>query len=277
MNAQSESLLFALLAAAIWATECFARVPMTTWCFTRDPRGTRATRGDRLPHWAGAGLDFLWPLPPFGFATLVPERPRPGRTNVEAIRKRVARIARATRLLVPLQSALFVVVAGTLATAAVIEIPLLAWPGIGITALVLHFGIGVAMLRARRALRKEVTIPRSAVALTFASPFASMRANDAFWRRAFDEEDPLAVARVLCDPDTFDQVARMTWFGTSEEARDERSRLLEKLGRPVEDLLAPPLRSDPQVRAYCPRCFEQFRIEGELCPDCEGIRTRPFD
>jgi hypothetical protein len=264
----TEALPFAAIAAAIYASECFVRVEPAAWCFRRTPRGVDARRGAELPAWAGKGLAARWPFPPFGAAMIVPDRDG---LDIRAIRARADRLARGLRGLVLLQGALFVLLAGMLTAASAIDLPLLAWPLAGGAIVLLHAGIGVATVRARKRLAAD--IPRSAVAQVFVSPFASMRASDAFWRDAFKGDDPLGVAHVLCGPAEFERVARALWLGRPTDAR---ARFLTKVGWPPGRLLAPPLPSEPDSTGYCPRCFAQFRIARGACPDCGHSEIVPL-
>lgn len=63
-------------------------------------------------------------------------------------------------------------------------------------------------------------------------------------------------------------------------AREAWSRAIERWAGSqfgsAEVLLAPPAKESDRIRAYCPRCAQQFEREGGECPDCAGLELKSF-
>ena len=129
-------------------------------------------------------------------------------------------------------------------------------------------------------------------------PVAGIRAKDVVLRDLFAEFHPLAVARVLCEPEEFGRVAARTlreftfpipanaaaadepgvqcesWF--RERQSTALRRFLKEAELNPEELLAPPPRSSSKSVSYCPRCCQQYALSPGECRDCGGIPLLPL-
>ncbi len=128
-------------------------------------------------------------------------------------------------------------------------------------------------------------------------PPAGMRARDFLSRPALERFHPLALAKALCADDAFAALAGRTlrelryplpteattsgdaqpiWEWHRQTLLEEAEGLVTQGGLSVNQLTAVPARSEPESRAFCPRCNIQFtRTEG-TCSDC-GVALQRFD
>ena len=112
------------------------------------------------------------------------------------------------------------------------------------------------------------------------SPAEAMTAERVFGREVMTGLHPLAVARVACDRREFaDLASRFVRALGSEGNEVERSRVyafLREEGLEPNALKTPPTR-DPNSRAYCPRCLQQFVLDEGDCPSCGPVPLTPFE
>jgi hypothetical protein len=128
-------------------------------------------------------------------------------------------------------------------------------------------------------------------------PPVAIRACDLITESLLSHFNPLVVGQLLLDGDRYRDFAVRTLRNLQHPLLDSSTdrRALEICGwqnrlllhtafaylREVahlkENLLAPPLPDDAEVRAYCPRCLVQFSQEAGACSDCPGVKLLPFD
>ncbi len=166
--------------------------------------------------------------------------------------------------------------------------------------------IAVLYRRAHRVLYPDDRGDRaSGLAMLLLVPPAAVRACDGLARNLVAGYDVLAVARVVCDRETFARLAGrvlrdLTYparpvcpAGEAGSASDSESlriatearhradvlahyvRFLEREGEPVDTLLGAP-KPDEGALSYCPRCHEQFLLAGGECTACGGIPLVEF-
>jgi hypothetical protein len=141
-----------------------------------------------------------------------------------------------------------------------------------------------------RAARRSVL-----VRFCFFPPLA-MRAYDFVTHRVAAHFHPVALAMVLADSRTADQVIRETlrhlrypatsaeadpvadatqaWFRAAEESA--LRTVLVARGLEPETYLAPPARVDEQSLTYCPRCETAYAVSSGMCSDCPGVVLEAF-
>lgn len=141
-----------------------------------------------------------------------------------------------------------------------------------------------------RAARRSVLIR-----LCFFPPLA-MRAYDFLAHRLAAHFHPVALAMVLADSQTMDQVIRKTlrhlrypvtstevdtiadatqaWFRSVAEAALQ-ARLFAR-GLQTETYLTPPTRVDDQSLTYCPHCETAYAVPSGICSDCPGVVLEAF-
>ena len=130
------------------------------------------------------------------------------------------------------------------------------------------------------------------------SPATAARACDVLSRPLLEAYHPLAVARVLCSPGRFHEVAQDFWRefkhppplasqqgdSLAQETQTYARTLLDsimtdflkRVGIEPADLLAPPAPGDETCRSYCPRCLAQFTTVTGTCADCGGLALVRF-
>jgi hypothetical protein len=135
------------------------------------------------------------------------------------------------------------------------------------------------------------------IAMMLFVPTAAMRAPATLSRNLLGSFHPLAVASVLCPPETFRRLAQTTLLSlnhvahpsasadeTSEDAISvwfysrmlrQLSTVVQKNGLDPSELLRPP-SPDPDALSYCPRCHAQFVVASGVCPDCENVALIGF-
>lgn len=89
-----------------------------------------------------------------------------------------------------------------------------------------------------------------------------------FARVAADWHHPLTVEG------TWGEAERATLAWQSRLALDEALHAFPELGEELSERV--PLRLDPAMNAYCPRCGGQYATEAETCPDCPGVRLEQW-
>ncbi len=130
------------------------------------------------------------------------------------------------------------------------------------------------------------------------SPAGTMRGLTAISVALLADFHPLAAGRALLGEDQFRALARLALRDLAEplrpvypttEAAAIRAidahrgalqaalvALVQKAGIDVDELLAPPAPEGPDVRAWCPRCEQQYAVPSGCCNDCGGIELAPF-
>jgi hypothetical protein len=150
-------------------------------------------------------------------------------------------------------------------------------------------------VRAHKALYPDAKDQRFTDALSVAlSPAGALRATDPLLKDLLREFHPVAVARLLCRPATFEAFASQTLRELAfprrpdTESEVEQTRLwwqhaqlaalksfLLKSGIDPAQWLAAPVR-DPECRSFCQRCWSQFvQCEG-ICPECGDLALLTF-
>jgi hypothetical protein len=126
----------------------------------------------------------------------------------------------------------------------------------------------------------------------------AIRAPDILARHLLENFHPLALARVLCPRESFEEFARQVLLDSryplfpvspkSDPAavaaeqwfRDAAMNAVEKYvasaGLQPVGLTAPPLPAEPANRSYCARCGAQFVMTEGSCADCGGRPLQPF-
>lgn len=166
--------------------------------------------------------------------------------------------------------------------------------------------IAVLYWRAHRVLYPEDRGDRaSGLAMLLLVPPAAVRACDGLARNLVAGYDILAVARVVCDRESFARLAGrvlrdLTYparpvcpeggFDSDPDTESERIateashragllghylRFLEREGESVDALLGAPAPEEGAL-SYCPRCHEQFLLPGVECTACGGIPLVAF-
>jgi hypothetical protein len=72
-------------------------------------------------------------------------------------------------------------------------------------------------------------------------------------------------------PDASDNsIGVLHWFRRLEWQIHEEAG--ENVGIGLQELSAPPVPSSSAVRAYCPKCREQYVRQTGVCADCPGVK-----
>jgi hypothetical protein len=152
--------------------------------------------------------------------------------------------------------------------------------------------IGELLRRNHRRLYPEARDERFKLTLLGGlAPLVSIRAVALLSRPLVGSFHPLALAFAL-DPESAPALARGYWRDLKHPRRpnapletstrrivewhrrkqvEQIAALLNVRGVAVADLEAPPPRSDPAHRRYCPRCEAQFIESAETCAECGGM------
>jgi hypothetical protein len=159
--------------------------------------------------------------------------------------------------------------------------------------------IAVLFRRAHAALHPGADEERFKPFLTMLlAPPTAIRAPDILARHLLENFHPLALARVLCPRESFEEFARQVLLDSryplfpvspkSDPAavaaeqwfRDAAMNAVEKYvasaGLQPVGLTAPPLPAEPANRSYCARCGAQFVMTEGSCADCGGRPLQPF-
>ena len=188
-----------------------------------------------------------------------------------------------------------------------VVVPLVSRFGFGLFGLWLLAGmlvqtVSIAFLfrRAHLALFPESGDERLKAFLTMLlAPPVAIRAPDLLALHLLEKSHPLAAAKVLCRPRTFQNLARRVlldlrypflpvcpttdaaavaaeeWFRAA--ALETIEGFVQRMGFPPKDLTGPPARADQTNQSYCPRCDAQFVIASGNCPDCGGRALHRFN
>jgi hypothetical protein len=128
-------------------------------------------------------------------------------------------------------------------------------------------------------------------------PTAAMRAPATLSRNLLASFHPLAVASVLCSPETFRRLAQTALLSLNHAAQPSASasetsadgnsvwfysrmlrhlsNVVQKKGLDPSELLRPP-SPDPDALSYCPRCHAQFVVASGVCRDCRNVALIGF-
>jgi hypothetical protein len=162
--------------------------------------------------------------------------------------------------------------------------------GVGLTAIVFS--------RSYRALYpNDVYHRRLHTVVLLLNPLSAIRAHDLLARDLLAEYHPLAVGRVLCDSESFRDLARpalldlrhplviqgengesdatASWYHQCYTATTES--WFKSISVDLADLLFPPLPMDEACQSFCPRCQCQYVVPEGICQACGGIPLRAFD
>lgn len=203
--------------------------------------------------------------------------------DVEAARRRRASFDAAALPVRILGTALFLTLfAGLPAVLSLDAPPELLPPLLGLP-LALFAAVVAAFVRAGLRLRRSGTLRRmpslSSVLLT---PPAAPRAVAHLGRDLFHDFEAAAVMAVLLSRDDLlgalrGELHASAWAATRGEAgwqaawaarRNRLRRLLEAIGIPESQALAPPRLQDPEAAAWCPFCDTEYRAGFTACSDC---------
>ena len=160
--------------------------------------------------------------------------------------------------------------------------------------------IAILFRRAHKAFYPEAEEERFTHFLSvLLSPVTCIRALDILSRHSLETFHPLAIARVLCSPEQFHELAgkalRDVHFpalpvcplsqpgaaATEQESRAVLRKTMEAFLRQGKidpgELIGPPKPLDETCRAYCPRCHAQFTRSDGSCSDCGGMPLKSFE
>jgi hypothetical protein len=175
------------------------------------------------------------------------------------------------------------------------------WPVVGLALLAQTVTMAILFTRAHRALHGTADdADRFTQALTMLlAPPAAVRAHDCLSMSLLHDTHPLAVAKALCAPDEFrtfarqiladltlprlplfasadpDAVATEQWWRAA--MLGEVNTFIRGAGLDPAALLAAPVRAEPGLRSYCPRCGAQFVMAAGVCADCGGRALVAFE
>jgi len=193
----------------------------------------------------------------------------------------------------------FLVIFGLVPTMLLQPALLQRWPFFLAAVLALLAMVLLDYRRAHRALYPDAKGQRRAhFWMILFSPLAAIRARDVVARDLLANYSPLAVAHVICRPDSFRRFARerladLRWpmlpvcESDDEDARrteeafrgvllEESERFLRHAGLDPDALSAPPERDGNASAAYCPRCDAQYAVADASCEACGGLPVTRF-
>ena len=130
------------------------------------------------------------------------------------------------------------------------------------------------------------------------APPSAIRAHDHLTLHLLESFHPLAVAKILCQPEEFQRLARLflrdlhfpllpVCNSAHPDAIEAESDFRKASLAAVEDflrhhglvpaeLLAPPRREKMELTQFCPRCEAQFLGQATHCADCGGRPLQSF-
>lgn len=73
-----------------------------------------------------------------------------------------------------------------------------------------------------------------------------------------------------CDADSCEVIS---W--NREHAAERVLAAAEESNMTIDELLAPPVRKDEEIKTYCPLCHEQYVLESGSCSEC-GVALKPY-
>jgi hypothetical protein len=183
----------------------------------------------------------------------------------------------------------------------------LYWPHLLVGLLLLNLTVTGEYWFVHRRLYPDERSSRLWHALMMAlAPLTSMRALDALAGPLCLDAHPLAVARAIFKPEHFSAFARRVlldlryplpsgeaaspeadeierWFHATISARLEQIVAAPAIGTPsvdglnIVELLASPQPEGDDVRAFCPRCRQQFATLSGECDACGGLKLTAFE
>lgn len=281
---EPEGLYFALFLLA--CIERFKRLHPASLLLQRSPFGWTTARpfvypGDGSWGWRWAGL-----APLSGLSFLLGPASPARRVSLRDIRSHIAQIDQALR---PLRLPVLL-----LALWIVIGMPALAFrlgarPAlvpIALALLLLDLAVAAAVWTVLPRLPRRTGVPGKWACLKYAvyPPAALMAPVELMWP-LLQDIPPVTAVLATCGPDTPVALVRTEWARLShtlenrpnEEAVQHLRQDCREAGLTWSAVTAAPSTRDAQANSYCPRCHTQFRLDPNACPDCDGIRTIPFD
>lgn len=167
-----------------------------------------------------------------------------------------------------------------------------AWPLYVTGGAALYSAVVLLFWRAHRRIHPDAASDRRQQVVALAlSPLGAIRAPDRLSRDALADHHALACALALLEGEARDAVARAAlievlhpavepWEPSKPEIATDRAAFL-RFATPfvrealtefdADALLVPEPPPDPGKRAYCPRCFADYRADVAACEDCGGL------
>lgn len=159
--------------------------------------------------------------------------------------------------------------------------------------------VGVAWRCSRRMNPRESAERWKNLFLSCVSPMHAVRASDRLSLDGLGDQHPLAVAIAampihrllplakqqlaeLRNPVAPEQVISENAPETLAALTEARESLADALAQSLSDIgidviaLSHPDQQDQDAIRWCPRCFDQYTITIDHCPNCPGISTRLF-
>ncbi|HEV2210719.1 MAG TPA: hypothetical protein VG167_18245 [Verrucomicrobiae bacterium] len=169
-----------------------------------------------------------------------------------------------------------------------------SWPVLLAVLVAFTVTIAVAFRRLHRVFFPEAEEERfTHFLIVLLSPVSAVRALDLLSRPLLERFHPLAVAQNFCQPRQFRAFAaallrelRHPGLPTSPAGEpraaeaeaswrklclSEVESFLGENGIAPEELMRPPLLTEPGCVSYCPRCLAQFTSPTGVCQDCGGV------
>ena len=217
----------------------------------------------------------------------------PASLSVKDAQNRWDEFRKATRVLNWLTQGLLLVILGSLVLYFVRRGFPLAWAILLFVFLILHLAITATFWRAHRALypdAKKNGTKRTILCL--ASPWQSSRAADLLGDDLLKGFHPLVAAKLFLDETAFLKLTRSwllrlrypalrgpeesLWLDSTAKGEEKTlSQWIKDSGLDTDELLKPPMPSDPAHRSYCQRCDIEYVIAEGRCGDC-GRELVPF-
>ncbi len=167
-----------------------------------------------------------------------------------------------------------------------------AWPLFLIGGLALYSAVVLLYWRAHRRIHPDAASDRRQQVIALAlSPLGAIRAPDRLSRDALADHHALACALALLKGPALDAVARAAlievlhpaiepWQPHKPELAADRADFLAFVAPSIraatseldpDRLVIPDPPPNPEQRAYCPRCFADYRADVPQCDDCGGL------
>lgn len=214
--------------------------------------------------------------------------------DLEALRQRKAVFERETRWLSVLGPVTLVALLGTLYGVFHVPFVFAHWPMFGLACLGLLLHLALETWAAHRRLYPGLWADRALKALVLLLvPASAARARALVARDLFVGFHPLAVARVLLEPRSFEALSAEAWRDlkhplghpslAAQPTLDAVRRALLEAHRalilsagldPVRLEAAPAREGD--ARSFCPRCHAQYAEPEGVCEECPGVGRLPF-
>jgi len=173
------------------------------------------------------------------------------------------------------------------------------WALLGVAILVTVVGIVVRFYTAHKRLMPEAVAARwKALATMVLLPSSAIRACDILSRKLLATSDPLTIASVLCERESFRSFARFVLLDLGNPSMpvcptedhecqqiEQASRnrlvryvrsLLARQGYHPDELIEPIPSAEAGSISFCVRCDAQYVVHEGICVDCGGIPLRRF-